>query len=264
MERRRFLSTSAAAGVSAASAASASAAAHAETENQIFEIREYKTRNSKALQSKRLQAFFEQEHLPMTKRTGVSAVGYFSVYLGEDTPRYVTVTAYDSMADMGKKLDARAADKAWTKAADEFGSDDLPPFDRVESRLLRAFDGMKKIEVPKPNDAPRFFDLRLYQQETYRDTREKMKMFNTGEIAVFRESGVHPLLFGHTLVGTKMPNLVYMVFYDDEVARAKAWKTFGGHPKWKKIRSTPGWSNDEIVSNIDNTHLKPLSFSPIR
>ncbi len=261
MERRRFLSASTAAGVTAASA---SAAAHAEAENQIFELREYKLRNSKTGQSKRLSEFMEQEHLPMTKRTGVSAAGYFSVYLGEDTPRYITVTAYDSMADMGKKIDARAADKAWMKAATEFGAADYPPFDRVESRLLRAFDGMKRIEVPKPNEAPRFFDLRLYQQETYHDSREKMKMFNTGEIDVFRECGINPLLFGSTMVGTKMPNLVYIVFYDDETARAKAWKTFGGHPKWKEIRSTPGWSNDEIVSNIDNTHLRPLPFSPIR
>ena len=261
MERRRFLSTSAAAGVSAASA---SAAAHAEAENQIFEIREYKLRNSKTGQSKRLREFFEQEHLPMTKRTGVSAAGYFSVYLGEDTPRYITVAAYDSMADMGKKLDARAADKAWMTAATEFGKGDHPPFDRVESRLLRAFDGMKKIEVPQPNKSPRFFDLRLYQQETYTDHREKVKMFNTGEIDIFRKAGVHPLLFGSSLVGTKMPNLVYIVFYDDEMARAKAWSTFASSPEWKKHSSTPGWSNDEIVSNIDNTHLKPLPFSPIR
>ena len=145
MERRHFLSASAAAGASAASAA---AATHAEGENQIFEIREYQLRNSKTEQVKRLSEFLEQEHLPMTKRTGVAAMGYFSVYLGENTPRFVTVTAYDSMAKMGESLDARSAAKTWSKAADEFGSSDHAPFDRVESRLLRAFDGMKKIEVP--------------------------------------------------------------------------------------------------------------------
>lgn len=245
----------------------AGAASAAESgQNQFFEVREFKLRNSKAQQPRRLREFFEQAHLPMTKRVGVAAAGYFSVYLGEETPRMFTLMAYDSLAHMQECLDAKAADKAWMKAADEIGSDPNPPFDRVSSRLLRAFDGMKRIEVPETGEdrADRFFDLRTYQAETFTDVREKINMFNSEEIMIFRKTGVNPVFFGETIVGDKMPNLTYLVWYDDEAARAKAWQAFLSHPDWIRIRSKPGWGNDDIVADVGNTHLKPLPFSPIR
>ncbi len=234
--------------------------------NQYYELREYKLRNSKAQQSRRLLEFLEQAHLPMTKRVGVAAAGYFSVYLGEESPRIYTVLAYNSLAHMQEVVEAKLADKAWMKASDEIGADPNPTFDRVSSRLLRAFDGIKRLEVPAvAADKPaRFFDLRTYQAETFRDVREKINMFNTEEIAIFRKTGINPVLFGETVIGDKMPNLTYLVWYDDEAARAKAWEAFLAHPDWIRIRSKPGWGNDDIVADVGNTHLRPLSFSPIR
>lgn len=260
MDRRNFLSTS------AASLAAGSAAAAEAGSNQYFELKDYRLRNSKASQNQRLQKFLEQEHLPMTKRVGVANVGYFSQYLGEDGPRLFTLLAYDSLAHMQETRDARAADKQWTKAAKEFGSDPQPAFDRISSRLLRAFDGMKKIEPPPGSDDKpgRLFDLRTYQAETFEDLREKINMFNSEEIAIFRKTGVNPLLFGETIIGDKMPNLTYIAYYDDMAARDKAWKEFLSHPDWIRIRSKPGWGNDDIVANVGNTHMRPLPFSPIR
>ena len=188
MDRRNFLATSSAAGLAAGSAA----AAGPETgENQIFELRCYRLRYSKADQFARLTAFLESEHLPMTKRLGV-VQGYFRVTLGEFTPRVYTVAAYDSLADMADKMAAKRADKAFSAAATKFGLHDEAPYDRVESWLLRAFDGMKAIEVPEAPAKPRTYDLRIYEQETFRDTREKMRMFDEEEIQIFRDCGIHP------------------------------------------------------------------------
>ena len=251
---------------SAAGLAAGAASAAESGGNQFFELKEYQLRNSKAGQQGRLVEFFEAEHLPMTKRVGVAAAGYFSMYLGEFGPRLFSLAVYDSLGHMQDVLDARAADKAWNKAASEFGGAPEAPFDRVKSRLLRAFDGMKKIEVPKPNDdkGPRLFDLRTYESETFSDLREKINMFNSEEIAIFRKTGVNPLFFGETIVGEHMPNLTYMAYYDDMAARDKAWKAFLSHPDWIRIRSKPGWGNADIVATVSNIHLRPLKFSPIR
>ena len=73
-----------------------------------------------------------------------------------------------------------------------------------------------------------------------------------------------PVFFGETLIGRNMPNLTYMLAYDDWDARDKVWKTFGADPEWQKLRSTPGLTDPEIVSNISNAILRPLPFSPIR
>jgi hypothetical protein len=55
-----------------------------------------------------------------------------------------------------------------------------------------------------------------------------------------------------------------MVCYDDMAGRDAAWKKFLDDPDWKRIRVKPGWTDAEIVSNITNTFLRPLAFSPIR
>jgi hypothetical protein len=55
-----------------------------------------------------------------------------------------------------------------------------------------------------------------------------------------------------------------MLGYDDLAARDKLWRAFGSDPEWQKLRSQPGYSDAEIVSNISNTILRPLPFSMIR
>ena len=61
------------------------------------------------------------------------------------------------------------------------------------------------------------------------------------------------------LVTTYKP---YMVWYDDMAAREEAWAKFRDDPDWKRISKDPKWAG--TVSNITNTHLQPLPFSPIR
>ena len=251
------MASSSAAGLAAGSAAAG------EGQNQVFELRCYKLRYSKANQFQRLTSFLESAHLPMARRLGL-VQGYFRVTLGEFTPRIYTLAAFSSLADMGDKLAAKRADKEWSEAAESFGAQDQAPFDRVESWLLRAFDGMPSIEVPAPGEQPRAFDLRIYEQETFRDTREKMRMFNEEEIQIFRDCGIHPLFFGETLVGSHMPSLIYMSHYADMDARADAWSAFGSNEDWNRIKNRPGWSNAEIVSTVSNIHLAGLPFSPIR
>lgn len=260
MDRRNFLATSSAAGLAATSASTAAASSGG---HQIYELRCYRLRYSKADQFGRLTGFLESEHLPMTERLGM-VQGYFRVTLGEFTPRVYTLSVYDSLADMGAKMEARRADKAWTRAATEFGAEPEAAYDRVESWLLRAFDGMKKIEVPEAPEKPRTYDLRIYEQETFRDTEEKMRMFNEEEIQIFRDAGVHPLFFGETIVGSHMPSLMYVSYYPDMEARGQAWSTFASSEGWQRIKNRPGWSNAEIVSTVSNIHLAGLPFSPIR
>jgi hypothetical protein len=241
-------------------------AAEPESSHQYYELRFVELRNSKANQPRRVTEFLEQHHLPMTRRLGIGPVGYFQVFLGPDSPKLVTLATYNSLAEVESKRAAMRADEVWRKAADEFGSADQAPYDRQEVWLLRAFDGMPKLEMPPSGEsqALHLFDLRTYEAESERDSDEKIRMFDSEEIKIFRRCGIHPVFFGKTLFGSKMPNLTYMVWYNDLEARAAAWSKFGEDAGWKRIRVQPGWSDAEIVSNVSNTFLRALPFSPIR
>jgi hypothetical protein len=125
---------------------------------------------------------------------------------------------------------------------------------------------MPAIDVP-PSDtqrAARIFELRTYESVNEKASRRKIKMFEDGEMAIFRRLGMRPVFFGQTIIGPNLPSLSYMLSFDDLAARERLWRAFGADPEWQKLRAQPGLSDAEIVSNISNTILRPLAFSPIR
>jgi len=141
-----------------------------------------------------------------------------------------------------------------------------PSYVRMDSALLRAFDSIPGIEVPPggAKRAPRIFELRTYESPNVKASKTKIKMFDDAEIKIFRRCGMLPVFFGETLIGRNLPNLTYMLAYDDLAARDKVWKAFGADAEWQKLRSTPGLTDPEIVSNISNAILRPMPFSAIR
>lgn len=231
-----------------------------------IEISYYKLRNSPDNQRQRLTQFLEQTYVPALKKAGIGPVGVFSNSIGPDGPFLMLVVQHSSMAAFEQGRDKLAGDPEFAKALDAFNAQPGLSYERGERMLLRAFEGMPRMEVP-PGDSKRparIFEVRMYESNNLSTLRRKMNMFNTAEIGVFRRLGMQPVFFGEMVVGPKLPNLVYMLGYDDLAAREKAWRAFGGDAEWKKLRETPGWSDAEIVSNISNFLVTPLPFSQIR
>jgi hypothetical protein len=163
-------------------------------------------------------------------------------------------------------MEKTAADKEFQKGFGEYNSAGEPGYIRMENSVLRAFESIPGIEVPasEGNRAPRIFELRTYESPNVRASKTKIKMFDDAEIKIFRRCGMLPVFFGETLIGRNLPSLTYMLAYDDLAARDKVWRAFGADPEWQKLRATPGLTDPEIVSNISNSILRPMAFSPIR
>lgn len=47
------------------------------------------------------------------------------------------------------------------------------------------------------------------------------------------------------------------------VTWCKNWGQFGGHPDWKKLSTTPGYTNAEILTNITSVFLRPTGYSQV-
>jgi hypothetical protein len=54
-----------------------------------------------------------------------------------------------------------------------------------------------------------------------------------------------------------------MLVFETLAERDKNWGTFVGDAEWKKLSSTPGYTDPEIVSNISNVFLRPTPYSQI-
>ena len=90
-----------------------------------------------------------------------------------------------------------------------------------------------------------------------------LEMFNKGELAIFRRVGLTPVLFGEALIGSRLPNLTYLLVFDDDAARQAAWNTFREDAEWKTLRAIPEYEDKRIVSRITNVLLSPAEYSQI-
>jgi hypothetical protein len=259
MTRRAFL-PAAASTLAAGNAAAAGAA-----KNVILELRRIQLRNSPDNQRQRNNDFLKQQ-VAAFDRAGAAPTGVFSSNIASDGPFLLVLSSYPSLAAVEQVQTKLAADTEYQKALDAYNGLPGLNYERMETSLLRAFDGYSNL-MPPPNDgkrAARLFELRQYESNNSGTLKRKIKMFNDGEIGAFQRAGAQPVFFAETIVGPRQPNLTYMLSYEDLAGRDKVWKAFGADPEWQRLRATPGLSDAEIVSNITNYLVSPLPFSQIR
>jgi len=232
----------------------------------IIELRYIRMRNTADNQMQRTTDFLKNTAAPALKRAGAGPLGFFMSVIAPDSPFILALAAFPGMAAMETAREKEAADQEYIRGRDAYNSGPGLSYERLESSLLRCFDVMPAVEPP-PNDgkrASKIFELRMYESNNGTTLARKINMFNEGEAGIFKRLGMQPVFFAETLVGARMPSLVYMLSYDDLAARDRLWKAFGSDAEWLKLRAQPGYSDAEIVSNISNTILRPLPFSDIR
>ena len=268
MKRRTFLKTSVATAGAGTLASILSASAADKTDapsREFYELRMYHLRRGP--KQKLFDDFYKQAAIPAMNRAGISPVGVFSVAAGPDSPTMYVLIPYKSAEAFVTANDHVRSDPDYQKLGAEFincpATD--PSYVRVESSFMAAIEGVPKIEVPAgaAENKPRVFELRTYESHSKKANKKKIEMFNTGELPIFRRAGLQPVFFGETLIGSKMPNLTYMLVFDDMTAHDKQWASFVSDPEWKKLSHTPGYTDGEIVCNISNVFLRPTAYSQI-
>jgi hypothetical protein len=258
MTRRKIISSAAAAGVAGQAQAQSPAARHYIVMRKLF------LRNGADNQAAKLTDFLEKAALPAVQRSGAAAVGFFAAQLAPDSPFILALSSYPTLAAYEAAQAKLGADTAYQSALKAYNSAPGLRFMRYETSLLRGFSGFPTLVSAAAPKSNRLFELRTYESDDSASLAEKIRMFNEGEISVFQKTGLDPVFFGETIFGQKQPNLTYMLGYDDWNARDVNWKKFLAHPEWIKLRSTPGWSDAEVVSNISSMFLRALPFSPVR
>ena len=264
MQRRRFLASSFATSALAL-AGKSGAQATAAKPREYYELRKYLMQSGP--QTKLTENYLSAALIPALNRLGMSPIGVFSVTIGPETPTlYVLIpsTSLEALVTADVHL---AQDQQFLQAAEPFWSAPAkePPYIRIESTLLIAFEGWPKI-TPPPATAQhgkRLFELRTYESATNQDHVRKVEMFHKGEFDIFQKSGFDQVFYGDALIGPRLPHLTYMLSFPDLAARDAKWEAFRDNPDWKKLSADPRYAFEPIVSNITNLILTPTSFSQI-
>ena len=269
MKRRGFLVSSLAASALAGATTSVDAtiagAEPAVAVREYYELRRYQLRRGPQQQT--INAYLRDANIPALNRLGIKPVGVFNITIGPGSPALYVLAPHSSPESVVTIHERLAADPDYLQAgaASINATPTEPAYMRVESFLLAAFAGMPKLEVPTETAAnkPRIFELRTYESHSSKAHRKKVEMFNSAEIAIFRRTGLRPVFFGETKVGAGQPSLTYMIAFADMEERTRCWAAFVADPEWKKLSSTPGYTDPEIVSNITNVILSPTPYSQI-
>ncbi len=272
MQRRQFLTASLATSAAAlapnaiASPLSQAAQPAAPQSREFYQIRRYEL--STGPQTKLTEAYFGDALIPALARLGLGPVGAFRLELGPETPQFYLLIPGPS-AETLAQLDLRLAqDSEFLKGAADFWNAPAtaPAFNRIEVSLLAAFEGWPRLTPPPPPvpaKGNRIFQLRTYESPSHQDHVRKVEMFNNGEFDIFKKAGFSPVFFADTLIGTRLPNITYMLSIDDLTELNAKWSTFQNDPNWKKLSADPRYAFEQIVSNITNLILRPLAASQI-
>lgn len=261
MTRRDFLASTAPAAAMTLAGGGAGAQP-TPSPRQLYELRRYRIRAGYMRDTTR--AYLKDALLPALGRLGLGPIGMFDVTTGEPPTAVVLIphATADSAVSVSRRL---AADAAYLKAGEPFlnAPADRPAFDRVESALLLAFQGMPQLEAPDTT-AARIFELRRYEGPGETASLKKIEMFDTGgELAIFRKVGFRPVFFGQTIYGVRLPQFEYMLTYPSMAAREVQWTAFRNDPDWKVLSQKEEYKDANIMSGATSTYLAPQPWSQI-
>ncbi len=238
---------------------------HAQQEKrEFYEIKTYKLKN--ITQEAQVDAFLKDAYLPALHRVGIKNIGVFKPLETDSTfgKRIVVLIPYHSLDQFSKIPDLLNADKQFNLNGKEYleAVYSNPPYERIESGLLRAFTGMTQMEVPAltGSRADRIYELRSYEGATEKIYRNKVQMFNQGdEVALFKRLGFNAVFYADVIAGNRMPNLMYMTTFSSQASHDEHWKAFVDDPYWKKLSSMPEYQHN--VSKINIYLLRPTAYS---
>ncbi|MBN2328963.1 MAG: NIPSNAP family protein [Candidatus Omnitrophica bacterium] len=261
MKRRNFVAATA---LAAASPVLTADASREGADRQYLEMRRWHT----LIGSKKgfLEKFLHEAAIPAWNRLGIGPVGVFNVMFGQSSPTLYVLLPHNSLESVVTATRRMLADEEFLGKGSEFLNCAMsdPSYVRYESSLMTAFSHMPKVEVPDAvkNKDSRIFEMRTYESHSEIKAKKKIEMFNEGgEIEIFRQTGLHPVFFGESIIGPQLPNLTYMLAFEDMDARYKNWDVFRNSPAWKELSGKEEYR--DTVSNISDLILRPRPCSQI-
>jgi hypothetical protein len=220
------------------------------------------------LQSDRVEKYLKEAYLPALHKAGIKKVGVFkpienNVETGLLLFVWIPLKSLEQFSGLSATIEKDPRYQA--TGADYIGSGhDNPPYQRIETMLMKAFENMPAFAVPNHSTpvSQRVYELRSYEGPTEKYFQKKVKMFNSGgEMKIFEKLGFNAVFYAEVVSGSAMPNLMYMTTFSDSKSQAEHWDVFRSDPDWKILSGLEEYKN--TVSKITKYLLRPTDYSDI-
>jgi hypothetical protein len=239
----------------------------ARAQKDIYEILVYKLKSADQLTA--TDNYLKDAYLPAMHRLGIKQIGVFKPVSNDtaEIKRIFVIVPYISLDVWRRTKLNLETDPVYAEAKKTFTDADTShlPFVRLESTILEAFpDQQKLIPTTLKSNPDALYELRSYESPTEKLHRLKVTMFNAGgEVILFKRLDFQAVFYADVLSGSRMPNLVYMVVFENAAAREEHWKAFGSSKEWKTISTDPQYENNISVNHIDSILMKRTPYSDL-
>ncbi len=231
-----------------------------------YQIKVYTIANE--AQENSVEKFLEEAYLPAMHRAGIKKVGVFKPIASDEAAgtKIFVFIPIKNLAEIEKIETKLSKDNEYqNKGADYINASwDNPPYQRIESILIRAFAEMPEFAVPdyKTPVSEQIYELRSYEGATEKIWKKKVEMFNEGgEVALFKKLEFNAVFYGEVISGSAMPNLMYMTTFKNIKSHDEHWDAFRNHPDWKELSGMEEYKH--TVSHIDKWLMHPTEYSDI-
>jgi hypothetical protein len=231
---------------------------------QYYEIKIYRIANK--TQEAKVDGFLKDAYLPALHRAGIPVVGVFKpveadTAFGKMVYVLIPIKTVDQYFALAGQLEK---DKVFAEAGKSFTEAPYnePAYKRYESIFLKAFMNFPQFVAPKfsTSASERIYELRSYESATDAKAVKKREMFNEGgEIDIFKKLDFNPVFWGEVLIGSHMPNLMYMTTFENMKKHDEQWKAFGATDEWKRLSGMEEYKN--TVSRVSSFLLHPTDYS---
>ncbi|PZX59865.1 NIPSNAP protein [Algoriphagus ratkowskyi] len=231
----------------------------------FYELRTYHIETAE--QEAMLDEYLEKAFIPAAHRNGIAKVGVFKPIAsepdaGKKVYLFIPFKSMDGILGLAAKL---AKDQTYQTSGSSYinAAFDKPPYKRMETSIMQSMTGQPKFAESKLTNSKkdRVYELRSYEAATERLYKQKVKMFNSGEMDIFEKLNYSPIFYGETIAGANMPNLMYMTTHENMDVRNAHWKAFSADPDWAGMKDLAEYKN--TVSRNDTRLLYPAEYSDL-
>jgi hypothetical protein len=261
MKRRTFISALAAGSSGGIMTAQTATRAN---KTRFYRLEQFYLKNG--TQGTRLAEYLKDGLMPGAMRLGVPGPRIvLEALVAAHMPQVAVLTGYISLEEMDNARVRLGADATLSAALAKWEAGEEPPYEHRSETLLETTVYSPEIPAPaQPPKTPRIFELRMYHSPSERQLKALHERFAGPEIQIFQRCGIHPVFYSATRIGPMMPNLVYLIPFDDLAAREKAWAAFGADPEWVKVRAESIARSGQISSVIQISLYRAAAYSPVR
>jgi hypothetical protein len=266
MDRRSFMALAGGIGTASSGASARAAQVQEETkerETRLFLLEKFHLRHGTQLE--RVHHYLSQVALPALGRIHTGPKLALEALVAPHMPQVALLVGFQTLEEIWALRKKLHEDQELEKGFEAWQAGAEPPFEEQINVLLEAADYSPRIAAANPPPkAPRIFELRVYHSPTWRQLQALHERFAGPEIRIFHRVGVHPILYSSTVIGPNMPNLTYVIPFDDLAAREKAWNAFAADPEWIKVRKESIEQHGQIASVIQIAIYKATAYSPVQ